>query len=299
MEQKIECRVCGAKMKRITRTHLAKHQMTTDQYKVTFPNSPIVSASLAHELGKASRNMSDERKAEVSRQLSKANKGRPKTAEHRQKISESRAGVSWGNHTPEHRERMREISRINMIERRANGWAPRPFTDEERAVIGNKVRDARKRKKWSGHGNRGKTLNLTPEQRANRSRKRVALIQRDGGAFTNTGIEIKMQMFLAECDLDFVHQFAIHDKGSWLYDFFVPPLNLLIEVDGEYFHSMSLKQVNRDRLKEQVARRHGYDFVRISDKSWTPKIILRDPATFTEWCEKIYKKREDDIQKRS
>lgn len=81
-----------------------------------------------------------------------------------------------------------------------------------------------------------------------------------------------MKAYLTDNDLVFDQQFVIESKGAWVYDFYIPSLNLLLEVDGEYWHS-SARAINRDKIKEQIARRTGMRFLRISDRDWKPELI--------------------------
>lgn len=69
------------------------------------------------------------------------------------------------------------------------------------------------------------------------------------------------------------HQLST-DIGTFVYDFYVPLMNLLIEVDGEYWHSKSLEQINRDKLKMRKAKEAGLVCVRISDQDWCPDVIF-------------------------
>ncbi|MBW3545403.1 MAG: DUF559 domain-containing protein [Bacteroidetes bacterium] len=65
---------------------------------------------------------------------------------------------------------------------------------------------------------------------------------------------------------------AQHNVKGFLFDFYIPDENLLIEVDGDYWHgnpekfpdpsSMQRKNRRRDRLKTKVAREQGYRVVR-------------------------------------
>lgn len=48
------------------------------------------------------------------------------------------------------------------------------------------------------------------------------------------------------------------------FDFYIPELNLLVEVDGEYWHR---KRTNIDTAKADYARVNGFDFVRISNQN--------------------------------
>lgn len=45
--------------------------------------------------------------------------------------------------------------------------------------------------------------------------------------------------------------------GSYKYDFFFPKFNLLLELDG------SLHEINRDRVKDELAVKQGYKIIRI------------------------------------
>lgn len=261
-------------MKRITRTHLRKHDITTDDYKARFPDHPIVSEELAHKLGKASREMSPERREQVGATLGAAWKGVPKSPEQRAKISTSRSGVSWGTHTEEHRKAVAERNKVMWEHRRATGWTPPEQPPESRERTRQGVIEARKRKHWSGPANKGMKLNLTPEQRANRSRKAAANMLKK--ASTDSTLEVKMAQFLTENDVVYEQQFSLEwERGAFAYDFYIPSMNLLVETDGEYWHR-SNKVINRDRIKENEARRQGYEFLRISNTAWRPELIFAE-----------------------
>lgn len=49
-----------------------------------------------------------------------------------------------------------------------------------------------------------------------------------------------------------------------MFDFYVPSLNLLIECDGDYWHSRPNAK-KRDAIKNARARQAGYDVVRFSE----------------------------------
>lgn len=289
--EKIKCEICSIELKRITRTHLIKHNITTTEYKTRFPNSPIVSDTLAYALGKASRNMSNERRAKISVWAKEFHIGKPKSDDHKLKLSKARIGKSWGKHTLEHREKMREISRQNMLERYKNGWTPRALTAQERYKLGSKISKIRKDKYWRSSTNKGIKLNLSQEQRANRSIKRILYIKNNQTKFSDTTIELNMKKFLEQINMSYIHQFPIlGSKGGWLFDFFIPQLNLLLETDGEYYHS-SKKQINRDKIKERIARETGYNFLRISDKDWHPETIFLDDSQQKLICNDLITKR--------
>ena len=84
-----------------------------------------------------------------------------------------------------------------------------------------------------------------------------------------TGPEIKTKEVLERCNIKFKEQFVIKDR---LYDFYLPDYNLLIEIDGIYWHSKNVLQKNMTRIQKQIkiidiyknklATEQGYTLVR-------------------------------------
>lgn len=274
MKTVIECHICGKEFKRITRTHLEKHDITTEEYKNRFPGAAIVSEELSEKLGKASKTMSTERREICARIARQRFGGKPKSEEHRRKLSESRTGRSWGSHTDEHKEKMRHISRERMQERRAAGWVPPPLNSDQKEKLSKAVKMARAAKYWRGPANKGQKLDLSEDQRKNRSLRRCQWLANNPTTKTNTSIEIKMKDCLQSKEITYQHQFILETrKGSFIFDFYLEDRNLLVEVDGEYWHSKDAKQVNRDKLKERLAKEMGYRFLRVSDEDWRPELV--------------------------
>jgi very-short-patch-repair endonuclease len=91
----------------------------------------------------------------------------------------------------------------------------------------------------------------------------------------STKIEKTFAQFLDSNNIEYLHQYELHtDIGIFVYDFFIPSMNMLIETDGEYWHGKSLEQINRDKIKIRIARSAGQSCVRISDKDWKPSVIF-------------------------
>jgi len=261
----IQCRMCNLQLKRVTKSHLNKHGITTKQYLQQFPDAKLFSDELKYAYGKSARENNPMKKEENATKVSNKLKGVPKSETHKEKLSIAKKGISWGNHSEEHKEKMKIISKDNMLKRLATGWKPPEWADERRKtqslkMMGNK-------NGVCGEHNKGKKLNLSGSQRVNRSKKRVEYMQLNKTPKTNTSIELAFKTFCENNNVKYIHQHPIHDiSGSWLYDFLIPELNLLVEVDGEYWHS-SLKQINRDIIKNKIAREHGYSILRLSNKN--------------------------------
>lgn len=84
--------------------------------------------------------------------------------------------------------------------------------------------------------------------------------------------EREMNQILKELKVEFEPQKVV---GFKIYDFFVPQANLLIEVDGDYFHanpevytegdlnSMQKRNMKNDVFKDTLASGRGYNLTRV------------------------------------
>ncbi len=87
-----------------------------------------------------------------------------------------------------------------------------------------------------------------------------------------TSPEIAVNAILLKIGIIYQKQFILN---SVIYDFYVPSKNLLIEVDGDYYHAnpliyeqkdlngMQKKNVIKDKFKTSLAIGLGYDLIRI------------------------------------
>lgn len=82
--------------------------------------------------------------------------------------------------------------------------------------------------------------------------------------------ELMFKKILQKSNIDFQHHFPLKNK---VYDFYIPKKNLLIEIDGLYWHGKGLSDFelnevqtkNRinDKIKACIAEKNGYNLVRI------------------------------------
>lgn len=78
--------------------------------------------------------------------------------------------------------------------------------------------------------------------------------------------------FLDQLGVRYIRQFEAKDIGRF-YDFFCPDANVIIEVDGDYYHSYGLTYEQKnpmqkhnewvDRVKDEWALSHGIPILRI------------------------------------
>jgi len=86
-----------------------------------------------------------------------------------------------------------------------------------------------------------------------------------------------MREFLDKEKIFYKQEYKI---GSYWIDFYIPNMNLCIEVDGNYWHSFE-KQKNRDKKKNEYLRKKGYSLLRIDEKENFGKEILNCWEKFT------------------
>ena len=83
--------------------------------------------------------------------------------------------------------------------------------------------------------------------------------------------------FLQKLGVKFIYQFKVEEIGRW-YDFYLPEHNLIIEIDGSYYHAdprvvsedkltpMHKHNMRVDEYKNRWALAHGIPIVRIWEK---------------------------------
>ena len=83
--------------------------------------------------------------------------------------------------------------------------------------------------------------------------------------------------FLERLGVKYIYQFEVKEIGRW-YDFYLPDHNLIIEVDGSYYHAdprvvtedklkpMHKRNMRVDEYKTKWALAHGIPIIRIWEK---------------------------------
>jgi len=95
----------------------------------------------------------------------------------------------------------------------------------------------------------------------NRLDEELALLKKKPkGKRVGTGIEIKVEKLLCEKGLPYVSQVRMGKVG--IADFLV--YNIVIEVDGEYWHSFDIAQ-KRDKEKDLLLKHRGFQIVRLKE----------------------------------
>lgn len=104
----------------------------------------------------------------------------------------------------------------------------------------------------------------------NRSQSASKMLKHSG-----TKPELKFKLLLDDNNIDYIHQYAIQWKRGWKkwFDFYIPKYNLLIEIDGIYWHGKGLADLElnaqqaqsriNDIQKSTLAQNSGYNLLRI------------------------------------
>ena len=81
--------------------------------------------------------------------------------------------------------------------------------------------------------------------------------------FKDSSIEIKIQNFLKELNIEFfTHQYRKEIEHGYQCDIFIPSMNLVIECDGNYWHSYPTgREIDHIRTKELLEK--GFKVLRL------------------------------------
>lgn len=77
-----------------------------------------------------------------------------------------------------------------------------------------------------------------------------------------SSIEYKTRTILEKTAFDFKQEFVVKTKD--VFDFYIPSLNLLIECDGDYWHSLP-KAIKKDTQKQKDAEMLGFNVIRFTE----------------------------------
>lgn len=103
---------------------------------------------------------------------------------------------------------------------------------------------------------------VSEKERARLARMRLIGIKKQQDSKQPTSIERKLYMELTSRGLLFETQKIIN--GKFIVDAYIPSLNLIIEADGNYWHSLE-RVVKKDRAENAYLTKCGYNLLRLSE----------------------------------
>lgn len=102
--------------------------------------------------------------------------------------------------------------------------------------------------------------------------------------------EVKCQNFLKQLNIEFIIHKYMNIKHAYMCDIFIPSMNLIMEVDGDYWHgnsknpkfkilnSSQIEQKEEDNIRTQELTERGFRVLRL----WESDIEKMNIENFTE-----------------
>lgn len=91
---------------------------------------------------------------------------------------------------------------------------------------------------------------------------RYEIVQKSGPRNTTSSLEYMFIFWCQDNKVGYEFQYRI-DESDILhrYDFYIPKYNLIVEIDGDYWHNQEMIKM-KDKIYDEVAVSHGYDIIR-------------------------------------
>lgn len=283
----VTCQVCQQEFSNLSSHINAKHQMNKTEYIAMFPGAKIVCEELSNSFSKRSESMHQRLKENDYEKYISIRKSTCQTMRNNK-------GIDF-KHSDQTRVKMRESAKIRS--------AREPHTAETKKLISQSktgialiLTKESKEEKTRKQKERWQQRKDSPEEYAtylqNLSEKRIAYIKQHGITLPKKGRKTNLEKrfidFLVENQIEYKFQFLLEGK---YYDFFLPILNLLVEVDGEYWHRMP-KAIKNDLEKHIIAKSLGYKILRITETKWDTHLVFEeDYSRLTEHNHKIMNER--------
>jgi len=143
------------------------------------------------------------------------------------------------------------------------------------------------KKAWA---NRKKDTKAYAKYIATLSNARKNYIKEHGFCFPlkeKTGLEIQFESFLIKHNIQYEMQYLLDNKR---FDFYLKDRNMLIEVDGEYWHRFK-SSIKNDKIKHLLCKENNVELVRISSDNFYPEIIFEEQNVRQNHTREILMKR--------
>lgn len=175
---------------------------------------------------------------EWNQNIGLGNKGKKRSEEQKQKMSEITLGKYKGENNPmygktfseEHKKKISESLKGRSV------W--------NKGVVGYNT-------KRKGYKHSEETKRLIKEKRKNQITPRI-----------DTSIELKIQNFLKQLDIEFFTHQYMHIEHGYQCDILIPSKNMVIECDGTYWHKYPIgKEIDHIRTSELIQK--GFKVLRL------------------------------------
>lgn len=175
-------------------------------------------------------------------------KGKKHSEEHKQKIRESVKRVSQ---TPEAKAKRSEATKRN--------WQNQEYRKQHSEWLRNKWKEQEFRESVSKF-QRSKVNSEETKEKISKTRIQF-LKDNDFDWLKPSSIELKVKEQLDMLGIRYIQQKRIVSENRIFYlDFYIPHLRLVIECNGDYWHSFP-ERVERDKILEKYVKSTGRDIV--------------------------------------
>lgn len=262
-----KCQVCEKNFINLSSHINAKHNLNKKEYIARYPGAAIIDTDLSKTFAANSKKMHAMLKEKDPTDYTKTRKEICKnmreikgdnfkhSAETREKMRQSHIGLTRNPHTQETKNKLS----IAKLGRPINLTA----SSKHEKTLKQKMR-------WQER--KLSTIEFANYIAALSSRRKEYIlahgitIPKKG---TKTSIEKRFEEFLLENKIRYEFQYFLLGK---YYDFYLPDLNLLVEVDGEYWHRMQ-HAIKNDLEKHTIARDQNFKILRLTERAWNIDLI--------------------------
>lgn len=248
--QKFKCEICGKEFKAITNSHLKRHEITTEEYKMKYPNAILGNFDRFNEWRHSNKNKENCRKMTKkvysSEEIKTKRKNRVKkatsTKEYKKRQSELMTNIYKKN--PE--------EYVSARKRMPTNWMKKSNYERWTILYGKEVAD-KKMENWS------KRNKLPSNSKDTKPERLFALI-------------------LDTLDIKYEKQKPIK---KYKCDFYIPKYNLIVEIDGDYWHANPKKYKANDIIgpSKKTAKK-----IWESDKTKTHDILNEGYKVLRYWA---------------
>ena len=248
--QKFKCEICGKEFKAITNSHLKRHEITTVEYKMKYPDSILGNFDRFNEWRHSNENKENcQKMTEIvysSEEIKTKRKNRVKkatsTKEYKKRQSELMTNIYKKN--PE--------EYVNSRKRTPTNWMKKSNYERWTILYGKEVAD-KKMESWSKR-------NKLPSSSKDTKPERLFALMLD---MINIKYEKQKSVKKYKCD------------------FYIPEYNLIVEIDGDYWHANPKKYKANDIIgpSKKTAKK-----IWESDKTKTHDILNEGYKVLRYWA---------------
>ena len=264
----VTCLICQKEFQNLSSHVSKKHSINRSQYMTMYPGAKYVSEELSQSFSRRAELMHATLKLD---DLDKYHRVRAETCKRMREIkgpdflhSDATKAKMKETHTGLSREPHTEATKA-LLSKIKTG-KPLLLSDEAKAEKSRKQKE-----QWAL-----RKLDLVEFEKyiKNLSTNRIEYIKLHGIALPKKGrktnIETKFAAYLELNNIKYTYQYLLDGK---YYDFYLEDFQLLVEVDGEYWHRLP-PAIKNDLEKHIIAKDRSLKLLRINNLDWQPELIF-------------------------